>query len=83
MGKWSRTKYYLSDLSPQLAIIRRHHPLEGQKLDVLCVDKTWVVVRLLTAHRRGFRDAGRTPTAIRVPILPGIHSFVWQDCESC
>ena len=43
---WSQTKYYLSDLSPQLTIIRRHHPLEGQKVDVLRVDKTWVVVRL-------------------------------------
>ncbi|MCP3878500.1 MAG: hypothetical protein GY701_08945 [Sulfitobacter sp.] len=46
MGRLSQTKYYLSNFSSKTTIIRRHHPLNGQKLVLLSVGKTTVVVRL-------------------------------------
>ena len=46
MGRLSQTKYYLSDFSSKTTIIRRHHPLNGQELEMLSVGKTMVVVRL-------------------------------------
>jgi len=46
MGRLSPTKYYLSNLQTTLTIIRRHHPLEGQELDLLSATKNWAVVRL-------------------------------------
>ncbi|MGH8525741.1 MAG: DUF5372 family protein, partial [Gammaproteobacteria bacterium] len=42
----SQTKYFLSDLPSKITIIRRHHPLRGQELEVLSAGKVWVVVRL-------------------------------------
>ncbi len=46
MGLLSPTKYYLSNLPSETSIIRRHHPLNGQKLALLSGGKTRVVVRL-------------------------------------
>jgi hypothetical protein len=46
MGRLSQTKYYLSNFSSTTTITRRHHPLNGQELDLLSVGKTTVVVRL-------------------------------------
>ncbi len=46
MGRLSQTKYYLSDFSSKTTIIRRHHPINGQELELLSVGKTTVVVRL-------------------------------------
>ncbi len=45
-GRLSQTKYYLSDLPPKITIIRRHHPLEGEQLDVLTVGNATMVVPL-------------------------------------
>lgn len=45
-GSLSQTKYYLSNFSSTTTIIRRHHPLNGQKLELLSVGKSMVVVRL-------------------------------------
>jgi hypothetical protein len=45
-GGLSQTKYYLSNFSSTTTITRRHHPLNGQKLALLSVGKTTVVVRL-------------------------------------
>jgi len=45
-GRLSPTKYYLSDLSSEITVIRRHHPLEGGRLEVLSATKACVVVRL-------------------------------------
>ena len=46
MGGLSQTKYYLSNFSSRTTITRRHHPLNGQELELLSVGKTTVVVRL-------------------------------------
>jgi hypothetical protein len=46
MGGLSQTKYYLSNFSSTTTITRRHHPLNGQVLELLSVGKTTVVVRL-------------------------------------
>jgi len=46
MGGLSQTKYYLSNFSSTTTITRRHHPLNGQELQLLSVGKTTVVVRL-------------------------------------
>lgn len=46
MGGLSQTKYYLSNFSSTITITRRHHPLNGQELQLLSVGKTTVVVRL-------------------------------------
>ena len=46
MGRLSQTKYYLSNLPSKITIIRRHHPLEGEQLDVLTAGKATIVVRL-------------------------------------
>ncbi len=45
-GRLSQTKYYLSDLPAKTTIVRRHHPLQGQALDLLSLGKTMIVVRL-------------------------------------
>jgi hypothetical protein len=45
-GSLLQTKYYLSNSSSKTAIIRRHHPLYDQQLELLSVGKTTVVVRL-------------------------------------
>ena len=45
-GRLSQTKYYLSYSPATITIIRRHHPLEGRRLDVLCAGRATVVVSL-------------------------------------
>ena len=45
-GGLSQTKYYLSNFSSTTTITRRHHPLNGQTLELLSVGKATVVVRL-------------------------------------
>ena len=42
----SQTKYFLSDFPSKITVIRRHHPLCGQELEVLSAGKVWVVVCL-------------------------------------
>ena len=46
MGSLSQTKYYLSNLPTKTTIVRRHHPLQGQTLDLLSPGKAKSVVRL-------------------------------------
>ena len=46
MGSLLQTKYYLSNSSSKTTIIRRHHPLHDQQLELLSVGKTTAVVRL-------------------------------------
>ena len=46
MGRLSQTKYYLSDCPSTITVIRRHHPLAGQRLEVLSAGKACVVARL-------------------------------------
>ena len=46
MGSLLQTKYYLSNSSSKTTIIRRHHPLYDQQLELLSVGKTAAVVRL-------------------------------------
>ena len=45
-GSLLQTKYYLSNSSSKTTIIRRHHPLHDQQLELLSVGKTTAVVRL-------------------------------------
>ncbi len=45
-GRLSQTKYYLSDFPAKTTIVHRHHPLEGQALNLLSLGKTMIVVRL-------------------------------------
>jgi len=45
-GKLSQTKYYLSTVPATITIVRRHHPLEGQQLEVLSAAGSTVAVRL-------------------------------------
>jgi hypothetical protein len=40
------TKYSLSQSSPRVTITRRHHPLAGKDLEVLCGGNSYLVVRL-------------------------------------
>ncbi len=47
MGRLSQTKYILHNIEPRIRVIRRHHPLVSQDLEVLSASKTAVVVRLL------------------------------------
>jgi hypothetical protein len=67
MGRLSQTKYYLSDFPFKITIIRRHHPLEGQQLELLSTGKNSVVVRLCDGsslkilRRWTDRDAGPWP----------------------
>ncbi len=64
-GRLSQTKYYLSDFPAKLTVIRRHHPLEGQALELLSVAKASVVVRLSDSTSmkspRGWTDADGGP----------------------
>jgi len=47
MGRLSQTKYCLSDPTSTTTIVHRHHPLCGQKLELLfCGGKHTVTVRL-------------------------------------
>jgi len=46
MGSLSQTKYSLSNFASTTTIIRQHHPLHDQKLTLLSMGKTTVVVRL-------------------------------------
>ena len=47
MGRLSQTKYCLSDPTSTTTVVRRHHPLCGQKLELLfCGGKRTVTVRL-------------------------------------
>ncbi len=68
-GRLSQTKYYLSDFPSKITVIRRHHPLEGQALELLSVGKASVVVRLGDGSSlklpRGWTDAdGGSCTAL-------------------
>jgi len=64
-GRLSQTKYYLSDFPTNITVIRRHHPLEGQTLELLSVGKAAVVVRLSDGSSmkiaRGWTDADGGP----------------------
>ena len=46
MGRLSQTKYPLSSVPSEVTVIRCHHPLCGQPLEVLSAGKACVVVRL-------------------------------------
>ena len=46
MGRLSQTKYYLSSVPSKIAVIRRHHPLQGRELEVVSGGKASIVVRL-------------------------------------
>ena len=45
MGSLSQTKYYLSNLPNKTTIVRRHHPLQAQSLDLLSPGKAKIVVK--------------------------------------
>ena len=46
-GKWSQTKHHFQDSEKRVAvIIRRHHPLQGQKFEVLMEGKNYLAIRL-------------------------------------
>jgi hypothetical protein len=65
MGRLPQTKYHLSDFPSKIAVIRRHHPLEGQALELLSVGKASVVVRQGDGSSmkipRGWTDADGGP----------------------
>jgi hypothetical protein len=46
MGKPSQTQYYRRPPRIEVKVTRRHHPLEGQVLDVTTEGPTQIVVRL-------------------------------------
>jgi len=71
MGGLSRTKYIIRNTPEEVTIIRRHHPLRGQHLEVLQGGKELITVRLTdgTPMRipRHWTDADGAPSADSSP----------------
>ena len=67
MGGLSQTPYNSSPTPPQVTVTRRHHPLEGQRFEVVTGGPTQGVVRVAdgTSMRlpRAWTDAGGPASA--------------------
>jgi hypothetical protein len=46
MGRSPQTTYHLHDTADHVTVIRRHHPLEGESLEVTSAGKCYLIVRL-------------------------------------
>ena len=46
MGTLSHPKYDLRNTPERVTVTRRHHPLEGKQLQVLCAGRSQLTVRL-------------------------------------
>ncbi len=55
MGGLSQTKHHFQDSKKRVAVVRRHHPLQGQGFEVLIEGKKHLAIRL------------RDGTSMRIP----------------
>jgi hypothetical protein len=84
LDRASQTKYFLSNFSSKITVIRRHHPLRGQELEVLSAGKVWVVVHLGDGSAakipRRWTDADGTTQCVE---LGGDSKFSLIGLRSC